>query len=32
MEHGRQRDTHRNTFCNNIAVMGGLLMVAASAV
>lgn len=31
MEHGRQRDTHRNIFCNNIAVMGGLLMVAASA-
>ncbi len=30
MEPGRQRDTHRNTFCNNIAVMGGLVMVIAA--
>ncbi len=27
MEDGRARDNHRNTFCNNIAVMGGLLLV-----
>lgn len=29
MEPGRNRDNHRNIFCNNIAVMGGLLLVAA---
>ncbi len=25
-----QRDNHRNTFCNNIAVMGGLVLVIAT--
>lgn len=29
MEDGRARDNHRNTFCNNIAVMGGLVLVVA---
>ena len=29
MEDGRPRDNHRNIFCNNIAVMGGLALVAA---
>jgi len=29
MEPGRMRDNHRNIFCNNIAVIGGLLLVAA---
>jgi len=29
MEPGRNRDNHRNIFCNNIAVMGGLVLVAA---
>jgi len=29
MEPGRMRDNHRNIFCNNIAVMGGLLLVVA---
>jgi len=28
MEDGRLRDNHRNIFCNNIAVMGGLVLVA----
>ncbi len=30
MEPGPQRDNHRNIFCNNIAVMGGLVLVIAT--
>ena len=30
MEPGQKRDIHRNIFCNNIAVMGGLVLVIAT--